>query len=188
MHNAITVTPNHVSLTDVAGLPKNYFVPPITIQRGFQDSGSVRAGGEYSFKVAGYQLEARAGLSFETSAVPKDYLSVLTIDSNKVTPSIGASIHIKKFRFDAVYAHVFAFDVEVDPKDAKIQQTVPVMANPSRHPDIINGGSYSARAEILGLGVNYQFDPAPADFTSRPAPKPAVAPLPEKPGASGEKS
>ncbi len=183
MHDAITVTANHVALENVAGLPKDYLIPPITIQRHFQDSGSVRLGAEYHFPMLGRRWEVRGGVAYETTAVPQSYLSVLTIDSNKVTGSVGGSVHYKKWRLDAVYAHVFAFDVTVDPKQAQIQQIVPVAANPSKHPDIINGGSYSSRADVLGLGLNYQFDPAPADFTHRVEPKPAPSTRVEEPPA-----
>ncbi|HVY48574.1 MAG TPA: outer membrane protein transport protein [Minicystis sp.] len=189
MHDAITVTPNHLALEDVAGLPKDYFVPTIKIPRDFQDSVSVRAGGEYSFKLLGYQWEGRGGVSFETSAVPNQYLSVLTIDSNKVTASLGLGLHVNKWRFDAVYGHVFAFDQTVDPRQAKIAQIVPVSANPPKTPDNVNGGQYSARADVVGVGLNYQFDVAPAEFSPEEEKKPAAAPAKppaEKPASKPE--
>ena len=83
----------------------------------------------------------------------------LTIDSNKVTPAIGAGLHVgDDLRFDAVFAYVIASTVEVDPAEARVSQIVPVLANPVESPDIINGGTYASRAVILGLGVEYAFD------------------------------
>ncbi|MFS8070876.1 MAG: hypothetical protein ACMG6S_31295, partial [Byssovorax sp.] len=49
----------------------------------------------------------------------------------------------------------------VDPREAKITQVSPVVANPSKSPDYINGGIYSQRADVIGLGFAYTFDPAP---------------------------
>lgn len=169
MHDAIKVTPDKLALKNVAGFPETYYVPPVNLERHFRDSMSVRLGGEYAIDIKGYTLDARAGVSFETSAVPKEYLTVLTIDSNKLTTGLGASLHVGKWRFDAVYAHVFAFGVTVDPKEAKITQVSPVVANPPKNPNTINGGIYSARADAIGLGIAYTFDPAPVDDAPPPA-------------------
>jgi len=138
-------------------------VPPVSLPRNFQDSASVHLGGEYTFQAGGLSWDGRAGVSFETSAIPNAYESVLTIDQNKVTAAIGASVHINKVRLDIVYAHVFGFDVNVDPGTAKISQVSPVQANPPKNPDYINGGMYSARADVLGLGLAYTFDPSLKD-------------------------
>ncbi len=171
MHDAITLTPNNIALKNVVGFPQVYDIPPVTIPRNFQNAWSVHLGGEYTFKAGGLKWDVRAGASFETSAVPNAYESVLTIDQNKVTAAGGASMHWGKFRFDVVYAHVFGFDVDVDPANAKLSLISPVAANPPVNPDYINGGHYSARADVVGLGLAYTFDPAVPD-----APPPAAPP------------
>ncbi len=161
MHDSIRMTPEDIALNDVALLPKQLFIPPISLERRFQDSASVRLGGEYSFAVKNIPFTARAGVSYESSAVPREYLSVLTLDAGKVTTALGASVTFGKLRLDATYAHIFAFDTTVDPREAKITQVSPVIANPSKSPDYINGGIYSQRANVIGLGFAYTFDPAP---------------------------
>jgi long-chain fatty acid transport protein len=120
----------------------------------------------------------RAGVSFETSAIPTDYESVLTIDQNKVTAAVGGSLHWRKLRLDFVYAHVFGFDVNVDPAQAKISLISPVAANPPKSPDYINGGNYSARADVVGLGLAYTFDPSLQDPSAENPPPPASQPPP----------
>jgi long-chain fatty acid transport protein len=161
MHDSIRMTPNNIALNDVALLPKQLFIPAIALERHFQDSASVRLGGEYSFDVRNVPLTARAGVSYESSAIPKEYLSVLTLDAGKVTTAFGASVRIGKLRIDATYAHLFASTTTVDPKEAKITQVSPVSANPPKNPDYINGGIYSQRADVVGLGIAYTFEPAP---------------------------
>jgi len=163
MQNSIAFTPTNIALKNVVGFPQLYYVPPVSLPRNFQDSASVHLGGEYTFQAGGLSWDGRAGVSFETSAIPNAYESVLTIDQNKVTAAIGASVHINKVRLDIVYAHVFGFDVNVDPGTAKISQVSPVQANPPKNPDYINGGMYSARADVLGLGLAYTFDPSLKD-------------------------
>jgi long-chain fatty acid transport protein len=161
MHDSIRMTPSSVTLNDVALLPKELLLPTIALERHFQDSASVRLGGEYSFEVRNVPLTARAGVSYESSAVPKEYLSVLTLDAGKVTTALGVSVRIGKLRIDATYAHLFAFDTTVDPAAAKITQVSPVNANAPKNPDYINGGIYSQRADVIGLGIAYTFEPAP---------------------------
>ena len=79
-------------------------------------------------------------------------------------------MHIGKIRADATYAHIFPFGVTVDPKDAKIPPVSPVPANLPANPNTINGGVYSARANILGLGFAYSFDPVGASEAEAPPP------------------
>ncbi len=187
MHNNITVTPDNIAFKNVAGFPPTYNVPPVTLARNFQDSVSVHLGGEYTFHLSSIDIDARAGVSFETSAVPNNYESVLTIDQNKVTAALGGSVHWRKFRFDIVYAHVFGFDVDVDPNNAKISLISPVQANPPKTPDYINGGHYSARADVLGLGLAYTFDPSLPDPSAAP-PAPAKPATPASTGSTGSGS
>ncbi|MDB4881809.1 MAG: Long-chain fatty acid transport protein, partial [Gemmatimonadetes bacterium] len=160
MHDSIRMTPHNIALNDVALLPKQLFIPSIALQRNFQDSASVRLGGEYGFAINNVPLTARAGVSYESSAIPKEYLSVLTLDAGKITTALGASVKVGKLRVDFTYAHLFAFDTTVDPKEAKITQVSPVNANAAKNPDYINGGIYSQRADVVGLGIAYTFDPA----------------------------
>ena len=63
----------------------------------------------------------RAGLSFETTAIPRPYLSLLTIDMDKITLAVGGGLHVgEHWRFDLTYAHLFARSVEVPAAEAKI--------------------------------------------------------------------
>lgn len=163
MHDNIEIDPDGVALKGIAAFPETYYVPSIDFPRNFQDTFSVRLGGEYSLDLLEHRWDARAGVSFESSAVPAEYLNVLTIDAAKVTAALGVGLHIGKFRLDAVYAHVFAADVDVDPREARIPQVSPVDANPPRNPNYINGGSYSARADVVGVGLAYTFEPPPAE-------------------------
>lgn len=80
-----------MSLDGIAGLPKHVPLPPIRFPRNFQDTNSYRLGTEYTVKLWGYAMDLRGGLSFETSAVPRPYLSLLTVDMDKVTIATGGA-------------------------------------------------------------------------------------------------
>lgn len=163
MHDDIRVEPDGVVLRNVVGFPEEFRVPPVVVPRRFENALSARLGGEYSFELAGKRWELRAGVSLEQSAVPPEYLSVLTLDATKLTTAAGLGVHLGRWRLDASYAHVFAADVSVDPRAARFPQVSPVQGNPPENPTTINGGAYSARANVVGLGVAYTFDDAASD-------------------------
>jgi long-chain fatty acid transport protein len=156
-HQSIEVTPRDILLYGVTGFPSPFGVSPISLPRGGEDSNSLRAGGEYRFEVGGYHLQVRAGLAYETSGIKEAYVSPLTIDSSKVSSSIGGSLYIgRHWRMDGVFSHVFASDVRVSPQEAAVPRVNPVKGNPTQTQSI-NGGAYSARADVVGVGLEYRF-------------------------------
>lgn len=153
---SIDITPEGMSIDGVAGMPPKIAIPPITMPRGFQDAQSFRLGAELKYALGSYPVAARAGVSYETTAVPPGYLNLSALDFTKWTASIGGSLYVgPHWRFDGVWAHTFANTVYVDPNDAKIPRINPISGNAPFEP--INGGTYSANADLLGVGLNYLF-------------------------------
>jgi long-subunit fatty acid transport protein len=101
-------------------------------------------------------MDVRAGVAYETSAVPPAYLSLSSLDFTKWIASIGGSLYVgDRWRFDAVLAHVFAQSVYVDPDQAQIPRINPL---PGRAPlEAVNGGQYDASADVIGVGLVYKF-------------------------------
>ena len=163
MHQSIDLRPDDISLSGITGFPSPISVAPITLPRNFQDSNSIRLGGELSYLAGGYPLATRLGFNYESSAIPTNYVSPLTVDSDKFTVAVGGSMWLMghKLRLDVVYAHVFAFDVSVDPTTAAISRVSPVSGNAVKYQEAINGGNYSHRADVLGVGLEYRFDYEP---------------------------
>ncbi len=164
MQDSISITPtgNGIQMHGIAAFPDPYPVGPMAQQRGFRDTFSVHGGVEHSFDAGGYPMMVRGGLSYERSAVPPEYLSVLTVDLDKVQAALGSSLYVgerKNLRLDIVYAHTFAFSQEVNPADAQIQKLPVVRATPP-NPDqqvAINGGRYTAQADVIGVGLNWLY-------------------------------
>jgi long-chain fatty acid transport protein len=156
-HHSIDIRPDNIQLLNVTGFPSPFAVSPISIPRGGQDSNSIRLGAEYKFAVGEYKLQPRAGFAYETSGIQEAYVSPLTIDSNKVQASLGGSLYIgKHWRLDGVLSHVFASDVTVTPQEAAVPRVNPVKGNPTQTQSV-NGGQYSSRADVLGVGMEYRF-------------------------------
>jgi long-chain fatty acid transport protein len=159
VHDSIDVRPENVKLFNITGFPSPFGVAPISLPRHFQDSNSFRLGGEYSTKgiFKANRVDLRAGASYETSAIPQEWVSPLTYDANKIILGGGASLHAgEHWRLDAVGALVLLGSTTVTPAEAQVPRVNPVQGNPTKT-ESINGGDYSARAIILGVGAQYKF-------------------------------
>ncbi|MDB5212854.1 MAG: rane protein involved in aromatic hydrocarbon degradation [Myxococcaceae bacterium] len=159
VHDSIDVRPENVRLFNITGFPSPFGVAPISLPRHFQDSNSFRLGGEYSTKsiFKANRVDIRAGASYETSAIPEEWVSPLTYDANKIILGGGASLHAgEHWRLDAVGALVLLGSTTVTPAEAQVPRVNPVQGNPTKT-ESINGGDYSARAIILGVGAQYKF-------------------------------
>jgi long-chain fatty acid transport protein len=153
----IVIQPTNLTIVGITGFPSPYSVSTITIPRNFQDSNSIRLGGELGIPVGNYVLDARMGFQYETSGIPTAYISPLTVDMQKFTFSVGGSFHVgEHWRFDLLYAHVFGITTTVPPAEAAIPQINPVRGNPT-DTESVNGGTYAARADVVGVGLNYKF-------------------------------
>jgi long-chain fatty acid transport protein len=156
-HKAIDIANRNISLDGIAGMPPKIVLPDIAFPRGFQDSNSYRIGAEYHYSIGSYPLDIRAGMNYETSAVPKAYLSLSSLDFDKLTLSMGGSLYVgKRWRFDGLYAHLFASSVYTPPEIAQIPRVNPIKGNAPFEP--VNGGWYSASADLIGVGLNYKFE------------------------------
>jgi long-chain fatty acid transport protein len=185
MHDRIDVAPDNVVLKNVALFPPEYRVGGLSIDRQFQDAWSVRLGGEHTLGVGSYKVDLRAGAAYEKSAVPREYLSVLTVDMDKFLLGVGGGLHVgQNWRFDGTLAVLFPSSVDVSPDEARLTKVNPVRATPPPTGDVaINGGHYEASALVLGLGLRYLFDPPPAVV---PQPDAHELTAPDEP-APGEK-
>jgi long-chain fatty acid transport protein len=157
VHRSIDIQPTDLRILNVTGFPSPLNVPGIPIPRNFKTSHSFRLGGEYTAINGPIGLDLRAGGSYETSAIPDDYLTPLTADLDRITLAFGVGVRpVPNVRLDAMYAHVFSMQVDVDPHTAAVSAVNPVKGNPTV-PAPINGGTYSNAGNIAGLGATFQF-------------------------------
>jgi long-chain fatty acid transport protein len=157
VEKSLDITPENIELYNITGFPSPFVINPISVPRGMKDSNSIRLGFEYNPPIAEQRLVARAGISYETSAVPAAYVSPLTIDNSKVVASIGGSIIVNEhLRLDGVLSHTIQGDVRLAAEDAQVPILNPVNGNPTR-PDYVNGGTYHANLWIIGGGLEYRF-------------------------------
>lgn len=157
VHHEISVTPEDLRFYGVTGFPSPFNVPPIALPRNFRPTNSFRLGSELSVLERPLGVDVRGGVAYETSAVPSDYLTPLTADLDRLTLALGASIRpTSSLRLDVLYAHVFGFEQDADPKTAAVPAVNPIRGNPTV-PSPINGGTYANHANIIGVGGMLRF-------------------------------
>ena len=157
VQKSLDINPQGITIDGITGFPPKFGVSSISVPRGMVDSNSVRLGGEYQFELEGVKLAARAGVAYETSSLPADYVTAFTVDGDKVVTSIGGSIFVgKHLRLDGVISHPFQSDAHVDARTAAVPIINPVQGNPTT-PDRINGGTYHVDLWVIGGGLEYRF-------------------------------
>lgn len=157
VEKSLDITPDDIQLYNITGFPSPFNINAISIPRDMKDSNSFHLGAEYRLPIAQQRLVIRAGVSYETSAMPPAYVSPLTIDNSKVATSIGGSIIVSEhLRLDGVVSHTFQGDVTVAAADARVPISNPVNGNPVPQ-DYVNGGTYHADLWVIGGGLEYRF-------------------------------
>ncbi|HEY2516999.1 MAG TPA: outer membrane protein transport protein [Polyangiaceae bacterium] len=158
VQQSINIDMKNVNLDNVGAgtMPPKIAIPDIKFPRGFRDSNSYRIGAEVTYKLGGYRFANRLGFSYETSAVPNPYVSVSSLDFDKYALTFGGSLYIgEHWRFDGLYAHLFTSTTFVNPDTAQIPRINPLQGNPTF--EEVNGGYYTATADLWGVGLNYLF-------------------------------
>lgn len=156
VHKAIKASPEGITLDGMVGAPPSVPMPDIDSPRNFRDADSIRLGGEYAFGLGRVRASARAGVGYETSAVPVEYVSLASLDFDKTTLTFGASVHVSdRWRLDALYGRVFASEAYVAPDRAAIGRINPLSDNAPF--EAVNGGRYAASSDLIGLGLNYTY-------------------------------
>ncbi len=157
VHDTIEATPENIKITGVTGAPSVVSLPKIVIPRNFRDANSYRIGGEYTLPVFGHDVTLRLGGSVDESAVASEYVSLTALDFAKVYVGTGVGVRVSdKLRVDLLYGHFFTQSLRVDPDKAKVTRVNP-LAGEGAALEAVNGGTYSANANLFGLGAEYRF-------------------------------
>ncbi|HEX9100608.1 MAG TPA: outer membrane protein transport protein, partial [Polyangia bacterium] len=152
MQQSFKITPHNVYISGVPGVG-NYYLAPLTLVRGLNDTFAVHLGAEVTTldrKMGGMIL--RAGWALETSATPDETASVLTPDALRNVISIGGALVLGPVRLDLGYAHVFFADRNVtNSRSLQLNPIQPSLAVP------VGNGRYTVSADVLTAGLEARF-------------------------------
>ncbi len=155
-HDEIVVRPDNVGIEGIPGGPPRIALPTIRIPRGFRDANSYRAGAELRGRLKGRSWFLRSGISYEESAVPPAYLSLSSLDFDKLMLAAGVGLEVvPRLRLDVAFAHLLLRSTSVSPAAGRLTRIHPLSGNA---PDeIVNGGHYAAHANVVSGGFAYLF-------------------------------
>ncbi|HTM20171.1 MAG TPA: outer membrane protein transport protein [Kofleriaceae bacterium] len=124
-----------------------------SVDRDLHDTFGLRVGGSYQVTP---KVNAFAGVSFDSNAVPDETLEASLIDANKVIVSGGARFPVLRDRLylTTSLTHVEYARRKTDPRPRDADGE-PLLQTPSLNPD--GAGRYNTRLELLTIGAEYQF-------------------------------
>lgn len=130
-------------------------LPPITLEKGLVDAGSLRLGGELSlgaFVPALEGLRVRAGLVVESSALPLEKTSVDSPHWERLGAAFGAAFRFGDFDAAAGFVRLFQPDRSV--RASRVLQLVALP--PSTN--VVGNGDYSASIVALSAMLSARFE------------------------------
>jgi hypothetical protein len=121
----------------------------ISIPHNWRDTFGVRAGGDYNL-IPG-KLSVRLGVSYETRAVPVEYMNIDAWPVAKLGLHAGGTLAFDSVRVSLAYAHVFFQPVDLGVGAGRVPEIV------SQQPDraqAVNEGYYQAALDVVSLQAN----------------------------------
>ncbi len=129
----------------------------VVIVSNYVDSYSIHLGGEWA---ASEPLDFRAGLFYETSAIPTEWFNVTELDANKIGVGIGASWKPSEhFAFDlGVSRNQFLISDVTDNQSQKVVlDTRKPQATQVTEGEVVGNGTYRMATMLGSLGATYFF-------------------------------
>lgn len=142
----------NIQLSTAANAQVNPLPQNATLFHGWRDTYGVRVGGDYNVIPA--LLALRAGLGFETSAVPAKNMNIDYWPVQKVALSLGATLKLATWRLSVAYAHVFNETVNTPVGQGRVQEVVAIRQDSA---DAVNEGRYTSQVNVVSLQANYAF-------------------------------
>lgn len=147
---SIKIVPKNVTLS-VPPLVNDYVIPEINLDRHWKDTHSLRVGGEVSvYKPLG--VVVRGGYFFETGAVPDQYVTVGSTDTNKHGITVGGGIGYGPLTFHIGYAHIFFTDKTITSSQMRLTNPLD-----QANANIIGNGTYRFSHDMITTGVAGNF-------------------------------
>ncbi len=184
VQDAARIDPQDTWIQGALGGGLEYQVGPLDIPRNMNDTISVRLGGAYTIANV---VTVLLGVSFENGAFADQWLTPLTIDSDKLIFSGGAGIDVSpEVSIDLNVGYAW-----LAPRT--VTNSMVPQANPIRPPGsedarvFVGNGTYTTSAPFFGVGMRWRVDAGnvPYETEEEPAEEapaaPPDVPAPEEP-------
>lgn len=134
-------------------------IADVGIPTGFENAYSIRVGGDYDINK---WLEVRAGVNYESSAVPSRLQGVSVVDGNKIGYGAGATFRFaKRWAIDAAFSQQFIFSRTITDSEFR-QVTLELDAAQPENTvvaagKVVGNGDFASRLTYAGIGATVFF-------------------------------
>ena len=150
VHDVLELDVDEAVIRNVVGIG-DYRLTKVEIPRYLTDTWSIRAGVEGKLPVS-LPVILRGGFAYEPSAIEDEYLTAMSVDTDKVIMAMGAGVELWGVDFDLTYSFIFMPTRTVLKSDV-LQTTAARPAWEGR--TTIGEGIYESQAHLIGLGASW---------------------------------
>lgn len=131
---------------------------PLRIPRYYQDTFSLRLGGEHHLLPG--RLALRGGVFWESAASPPEWTVPDFPSFDRLGLAAGASLSAFGLELAFAYAHIFQLPREVGLHEGRIRQQV-IYSGEVRQGAVVNAGRYESGYDVIAIGVTAHFEELP---------------------------
>jgi len=125
----------------------------VTLPSAYQDSYSVRLGGEYRVND---RLDVRAGAMYESSGVPSEIMAVDLVDGPKYGGGVGVTPHLGPVDVDFAFFALKVQDQQIT--NSQVHQIqVDVLSAEVKQGDVVGNGTFESLIWMPSVGLAYRF-------------------------------
>lgn len=140
----------------IEALGSTILLQELTLVRNYQDTYSVRLGGQYN--AIPDWLTVRFGAWWESAAHRSEYSMVDLPSFDRFGVAAGLSTKWRGVELGISYAHVFQLDRTVNPGQGRIYQQILQPDGSIADGYAVNEGSYSGSFDIITIGLNITWE------------------------------
>jgi hypothetical protein len=142
----------HIALASGPGGSALPVQPRVEIPHRWTDTYGVRFGGDYN--AVAEMLAIRLGVSYETSAVPNEFMNIDAWPVQKVGVHAGLTLALGRSRLTLAYSHVFYGQVDVPVGTGQIKE---IASEQAAMAQAVNEGRYQAALDVISVQSNLSF-------------------------------
>ncbi|MBT6177555.1 MAG: hypothetical protein HOI23_09920 [Deltaproteobacteria bacterium] len=150
VHDVLELDIEEAVIRNVVGIG-DYRLTKVEIPRYLTDTWSLRVGAEGKLP-SQHPITLRGGFAYEPSAIEDEFLTAMSVDTDKVIMAFGAGTELWGIAFDFTYSFIFMPTRTVLKSDV-LQTTAARPAWEGR--TTIGEGIYESQAHVLGLGASW---------------------------------
>ena len=148
-HDRIVIRPQDVQFQINVGNTDPIDVPKIVVQRQWQDTWSLRLGGELHV-LQEYGIHFRGGYFYEPSAIPPEQVNASRIDLDKHGFTAGVAGNWRGFQLELSAMYVALQSQEVRNSEQKLPELLP---GAQELLTTLGNGDYSGRYFLFSAGL-----------------------------------